>query len=187
MCMRDNLGDKKKKQHKKKNSFKKTKNKTRSICGCIFFCFVECIEVIFTHHLWLCHIAYMCLQGRKKFKNVNIWNGNRKINKWCFIKIFSKNAAAPRFVDSLGWRKADQWAIRVVEVGPSANLPRSCGWFVWKVVTECLNPPPQPKKKNKRRWKCSLTESADIVTRWYRLCIGISRICGASKLHCSRS
>ena len=27
------------------------------------FCFVECIEVIFTHH-YSCHIASMCLQGR---------------------------------------------------------------------------------------------------------------------------
>lgn len=78
------------------------------------FCFVECIEVIFTHHLWLCHIAYMCLQGRKNLK-MSTFGMETEINKWCFIKIFSKNTIAPQLwtfsVSSTVWL-ADKLTIR---------------------------------------------------------------------------
>lgn len=155
MCMRDNLGDKKKKKKEKKH--------TPSVVV-FFFCFVECIEVIFTHHLWLGHIAYMCLQGRKKFKNVNIWNGNRKINKWCFIKIFSKNAVAPQFVDFFSWsarRLADQLTIRTSVFSMFVQM------VVWKVVKKCK----KKKKKsikvkmlfNRKLWHCDV-----LVTSLYQ-------------------
>lgn len=74
MCMRDNLGDK----EKAKNNKKKTTTKNTPFVVEFFFGFVlQNVQRSFLLTTYDSATQLTCVYREEKFKNVNIWNGNR--------------------------------------------------------------------------------------------------------------
>lgn len=144
MCMRDNLGDKKK---QKKNTH------TPFVVDYFFFRFLFCRMYrghFYSPLMTLPHSLHV-FTGKKHLK-MSTFGMETEINKWCFIKIFSKNTRAPQLWTS---------SVSKVQFGWQTN------WQIGTQNKEQHNKKNKPKK-TKRRQKRPRTNLWASVT--FRVC-----------------